>query len=135
MRSRSDSLFALAERWVDGSLVDVGDAPPLVYVAFGIAGLAVLWAYGLYGRDEYRADHTTTDDLPAIFNAVTIAAFLSLAALILAGAEAPKLPIVGWATAARHASRRCGRQAASSRVGGPSTCRTRSSSAAARSGS
>jgi exopolysaccharide biosynthesis polyprenyl glycosylphosphotransferase len=91
--------FALAESWVDGSLVEVGDAPAFVYVGFGIIGLAVLWAYGLYGRDEYRADHTTIDDLPAIFNAVTLAGFLAFVALVFADESAPELAAAGWAAA------------------------------------
>jgi exopolysaccharide biosynthesis polyprenyl glycosylphosphotransferase len=70
-----------------------------VYVGFGIAAIAVLWAYGLYGRDEYRADHTTIDDLPAIFNAITLAGFLAFAALVLADEPAPELAAAGWATA------------------------------------
>jgi exopolysaccharide biosynthesis polyprenyl glycosylphosphotransferase len=89
--------YWLAEHTVDDSVVDRGDSSALVYLAAGLLVLTLLTAHGLYGRDEFRADHTTTDDLPAIFNAVTIASFLSLAALIAAGVSALELPIVAWA--------------------------------------
>jgi exopolysaccharide biosynthesis polyprenyl glycosylphosphotransferase len=88
--------YWLAEQVVGDSLVDRGDASALVYLAAGLLVLILLAAHGLYGGDEFRADHTTTDDLPAIFNAATIAAFLSLVALIAAGVSLPKLPVVAW---------------------------------------
>jgi hypothetical protein len=89
--------FALAERFVTDSVVDRGEASPLFYPVAGMVVLVLMTARGLYGRDEFRADHTTTDDLPAIFSSVTIGAFMSLTTLIAAGVAAPKLPIVGWA--------------------------------------
>jgi exopolysaccharide biosynthesis polyprenyl glycosylphosphotransferase len=89
--------FWLAELLVTDSMVDRGEASALVYPAVGLVILLLLTAHGLYGRDEFRADHTTTDDLPAIFNAVTIGAFGSLAVLIAIGVAALKLPIVAWA--------------------------------------
>jgi exopolysaccharide biosynthesis polyprenyl glycosylphosphotransferase len=87
----------LAEAWVELSVVDVGDAPPSLYVAAGLGVLVLLAAHGLYGRDEFRADHTTVDDLPAILNAVTQAGFLALMLLVLTGAPTRGLAIAGWA--------------------------------------
>ena len=69
-----------------------------MYAGATVVMLGLLASRGLYGRDEQRADHTTVDDLPAIFNAVTTGAFLFFAVLVLAGASSPEIAAAGWAS-------------------------------------
>jgi exopolysaccharide biosynthesis polyprenyl glycosylphosphotransferase len=91
--------FALAETWMPGTFVDAGQATWFVYAGVTVVMLGLLASRGLYGRDEARADHTTVDDLPAIFNAVTTGAFLFLAVLVLAGASSPEIAVAAWGVA------------------------------------
>jgi exopolysaccharide biosynthesis polyprenyl glycosylphosphotransferase len=84
---------------MQGTFVDAGQAPWLVYVGAAVAMLGLFASRDLYGRDETRADHTTVDDLPAICNAITTGAFLSLALLVLSGASSPEVAIVAWGVA------------------------------------
>jgi exopolysaccharide biosynthesis polyprenyl glycosylphosphotransferase len=92
-------VFALGETVTAGTVVDTGQAPWLAFAGAAVVMLGLLASRGLYGRDETRADHTTIDDLPAIFNAVTTWAFLFLAVLVLAGASSPEVAVIGWGTA------------------------------------
>jgi exopolysaccharide biosynthesis polyprenyl glycosylphosphotransferase len=45
--------------------------------------------YGLYDRDESRANHTTTDDIVGVFHLVTIVAWLLLAGAYLTSVASP----------------------------------------------
>lgn len=53
-------------------------ARTVIFAGFAAVLVLVMAANGLYGRDETRADHTTTDDLPAIFHAITATALATL---------------------------------------------------------
>ena len=57
--------------------------------------------YGLYDRDEERADHTTTDDLAGVFQLVTLGAWLFVAVSFATGVAHPDLArvIVFWVLA------------------------------------
>ncbi|HYH57820.1 MAG TPA: exopolysaccharide biosynthesis polyprenyl glycosylphosphotransferase [Thermoleophilaceae bacterium] len=91
--------FVLVETWMPNTFADAGGASWLAYLGAAAMMLVLLASRDLYGRDETRADHTTIDDLPAIFNAVTAGAFISLAVLVLTGAASPELAIAAWAIA------------------------------------
>jgi exopolysaccharide biosynthesis polyprenyl glycosylphosphotransferase len=57
--------------------------------------------YGLYDRDESRANHTTTDDIVGVFHLVTIGAWLLLAGVWATHLAAPALTklLTFWALA------------------------------------
>jgi exopolysaccharide biosynthesis polyprenyl glycosylphosphotransferase len=48
--------------------------------------------YGLYDRDEERADHSTPDDLQGVFHLVTVGTWLFYAGTYLTGLASPTLP-------------------------------------------
>ena len=53
--------------------------------------LVVARLYGLYDRDESRANHSTVDDIVGVFHLVTIVAWLLLAGAYLTGLAQPAL--------------------------------------------
>ena len=77
-----------------------------------------LWLFGLYDRDEERADHSTADDLPRVFLLVTTGAWLLTLIADLTNVLAPDMLKVGafWAgavvfiTALRRAARAAARR-------------------------
>ncbi len=87
--------FALTE-WIYGKQTDGGLAELANETL--IFGLSLpLWIigaklYGLYDRDEERAGHSTMDDIPGIFQLVTIVSWLLLAGTYLTGLANPQLP-------------------------------------------
>jgi exopolysaccharide biosynthesis polyprenyl glycosylphosphotransferase len=65
---------------------------PVEYVLFFATAplwLAVARAYGLYVRDESRANHTTTDDIVGVFHLVTIVSWLLVAGAYLTHVAQP----------------------------------------------
>jgi exopolysaccharide biosynthesis polyprenyl glycosylphosphotransferase len=54
--------------------------------------LVMAKVYGLYDRDEERADHSTVDDLVGVFHLVTVGTWLLLLGGRLTGAAAPAFP-------------------------------------------
>jgi exopolysaccharide biosynthesis polyprenyl glycosylphosphotransferase len=81
--------FALTEAFLTYS------AQPSEWIAL-LAALPV-WIlmaklYGLYDRDEERADHSTVDDLVGVFHLVTVGAWLVLLGVRVTGAAAPGFP-------------------------------------------
>ncbi len=65
------------------------------------AWLLVAKLYGLYDRDESRANHTTTDDIVGVFHLVTIGAWLLLAGAFLTHVATPAFTkvVLFWALA------------------------------------
>ena len=62
------------------------------------AGLAVI--YGLYRREEHRADLTSTDDVIPVMVILSLASWTTLVAATVTGANVPMSLVVGlWATA------------------------------------
>jgi exopolysaccharide biosynthesis polyprenyl glycosylphosphotransferase len=92
---------ALAASWLGVQLLDA--RLPEIAVLFAAPPLFLVVAQftGLYGRDEERPDHATTDDLPAIFQAATVTAWLLLLLEWATAAVAPPLTVFAafWATA------------------------------------
>ena len=96
--------FALAE-WVYGAFVHAG--------RFDAVGESVLFAvslpvwvvmaklYGLYDRDEERADHSTADDVMGVFHLITVGTWLLFAGAYLTRLAHPQVPklLVFWALA------------------------------------
>jgi exopolysaccharide biosynthesis polyprenyl glycosylphosphotransferase len=75
--------------------------------------------YGLYDKDEERADHSTTDDLVGVFHVVTVGAWVLFVGSHLLGLPAPQLAklavywllAIGFVTSARAGARAyCRRQ-------------------------
>ena len=66
----------------------------LGYAVAGVGVLLALALYGLYGRDEVRADHTTPDDVPHVFQAATTAGLVSCAVAQGLGHAAEVVPVV-----------------------------------------
>lgn len=96
--------FGLAE-WIYGTLAHVGR-----FDAFGESMLFAvslpLWVvmaklYGLYDRDEERADHSTADDVMGVFHLITVGTWLLFAGAYLTRLAAPQLPklLTFWALA------------------------------------
>jgi exopolysaccharide biosynthesis polyprenyl glycosylphosphotransferase len=58
-------------------------------------------AYGLYSRDDERADHSTADDAPGVFHMVTVGAWFFYAFAAVAGVGSPDLRklLAFWALA------------------------------------
>jgi exopolysaccharide biosynthesis polyprenyl glycosylphosphotransferase len=75
--------------------------------------IVVAKLYGLYDRDEFRGNHTTVDDLVAVFHLVTVGSWLFLASAWLTDLAHPAFPKlltfwllgIGFVTAARVAAR------------------------------
>jgi exopolysaccharide biosynthesis polyprenyl glycosylphosphotransferase len=63
--------------------------------------LVVSRMYGLYDRDESRANHTTTDDIVGVFHLVTIGAWLFLASVWVTRIASPAFTkvVIFWALA------------------------------------
>jgi len=57
--------------------------------------------YGLYDRDEERADHSTVDEFTGVFNMVTVSTWLFWALAYVTGAAHPDIPklLIFWAAA------------------------------------
>jgi exopolysaccharide biosynthesis polyprenyl glycosylphosphotransferase len=75
--------FAGSELLLEGSGGLLSNVSPLGEIGLGLASLP-FWVvlaklYGLYRRDEGRPDHTTVDDLVAIFHFVTTGVWLGAA--------------------------------------------------------
>jgi exopolysaccharide biosynthesis polyprenyl glycosylphosphotransferase len=90
-----------------------------------LATLVPLWlvmasAYGLYGRDEERASHSTVDEVVDVFHVATVGIWLLVAGSAMVGATAPPLMTVAsvWllsialVTVARAAARSAAHQSA-----------------------
>jgi exopolysaccharide biosynthesis polyprenyl glycosylphosphotransferase len=96
------------------------DAPTeLLFFVLTLPGwVVVAKLYGLYDRDEERADHTTSDDIVGVFHLVTVGAWLFYAGAWLTGLADPRFArlLTFWALAtalvplARGAARACYRQ-------------------------
>lgn len=63
----------------------------LVFLATLPLWIAVARLYGIYGRDEQRANHSTVDDLVGVFHLVTIGSWLFFAGTWLSGVADPNL--------------------------------------------
>jgi exopolysaccharide biosynthesis polyprenyl glycosylphosphotransferase len=63
----------------------------LLFVATLPAWVVLAKLYGLYVRDEERADHSTADDLVAVFHLVTVGAWGFFVAATLTGVASPQL--------------------------------------------
>jgi exopolysaccharide biosynthesis polyprenyl glycosylphosphotransferase len=65
------------------------------------AWFVVAKLYGLYDRDESRANHTTTDDIVGVFHLVTIGAWLLLAGAFVTDVASPAFTkvVLFWALA------------------------------------
>jgi exopolysaccharide biosynthesis polyprenyl glycosylphosphotransferase len=87
----------LVAQWIAGPKPDAtfDRVGPLAEVIIFAATLP-MWIlgarlYGLYDRDEERADHSTVDDVTGVLNVVTIGAWLSYAGSWLTGIASPKI--------------------------------------------
>jgi exopolysaccharide biosynthesis polyprenyl glycosylphosphotransferase len=109
--------FALAE-WLFGASSAghpdrVGQATEILAFALTFPGWILLAKlYGLYDRDEERADHSTADDVTGVFNMVTAGTWVFVAASWVTGLAQPtpaKL-LVFWGAAVALVS--CARAAA-----------------------
>jgi exopolysaccharide biosynthesis polyprenyl glycosylphosphotransferase len=90
--------FAVSER-VFGPPRSLG-AEVLLLAACLPCWVVMAKLYGLYDRDEERADHSTTDDLFGVFLLVTVATWLVAALQIIAGVGSPGTQTVFfWAAA------------------------------------
>jgi len=73
----------------------------LVVVAALPFWLLLFRLYGLYDRDEERADHSTVDDVTGVFTAVTVGTALFFAIAYVTGAAHPSVPrLIAFAVAA-----------------------------------
>lgn len=63
----------------------------LVFLATLPLWITVARLYGIYGRDEQRANHSTVDDLVGVFHLVTIGSWLFFAGTGLSGVADPNL--------------------------------------------
>ena len=94
------AIFAMVEVYAGGAFAGpLTVANAFAYLGIGLVSLAVLGLYGLYGRDGTRTDHTTTDDLPTIFHAVTVVTFASavIARLVFDAGPVIEGAAIGWA--------------------------------------
>lgn len=98
--------FAIAEATYKGSNKYPADHLGVIpqYILF--AAVLPLWlvaakAYGLYDRDDSRADHSTTDDVVRVFHLVTILAWLLVAGAYETHLASPGFTkvLVFWASA------------------------------------
>ena len=89
------SVAFLAAQAIAGPAVaggEVGrDTEVLVFLATLPLWITVARLYGIYGRDEQRADHSTVDDLVGVFHLVTIGSWLFFAGTWISGAADPNL--------------------------------------------
>ncbi len=70
-----------------------------IFAVVALGALVVMALHGLYGQDELRADHTTTDDLAPLLHSVVGTAFGAILVLELTS-DAPVQAILVGATAA-----------------------------------
>jgi exopolysaccharide biosynthesis polyprenyl glycosylphosphotransferase len=93
----------------------------LLFVATLPAWVLVARAYGLYGQDDRRMNHVTTDEVASVFNMVTVCTWLFFAFTWLTGAAHPAVSklLLFWALASV--------LVAVARVGARALARTRSS--------
>jgi exopolysaccharide biosynthesis polyprenyl glycosylphosphotransferase len=97
--------FLLAQYLVGPVQDDVGHVAVqvefLVFLATLPIWIVVAKLYGLYDRDEERADHSTTDELIAVFHLVTVGAWMLFAGSWLTGFASPQFVKVSvfWALA------------------------------------
>ena len=86
--------FILAEAIVRMTMAErPGAIEPWTELALFLVTLPI-WAllgvaYGLYGRDAMRTDHTTVDDLVSTFHLVTVGSWLVFVGSLLTGVAAP----------------------------------------------
>ena len=75
--------------------------PGLIFVCSLPLWVGLAKVYGLYGRDEERPDHSTADDVVAIFHVVTVGTWALFALSRLAGLNGPRIDavVVFWALA------------------------------------
>lgn len=85
---------------VENDRISLGTEFLLFYLTLPL-WLLLAKLYGLYDRDEERANHSTADDLVGVFHLVTIAAWLVLAGAWLTGLGDPTFPKLAtfWAVA------------------------------------
>ncbi len=84
----TSDLVALAIAYaLTGVAVDAGVSQTLLLLATLPAWALGAEAFGLYDRDEQRADHATIDDLGPLFRLLTIGCFLGLAVAWAAGLD------------------------------------------------
>ena len=74
----------------------------LVFVATLPGWVLVARLYGLYGQDDQRTNHTTTDEVSNVFNMVTVCTWLFFAVSWASGAAHPAVPklLLFWMFAA-----------------------------------
>ena len=91
-------VFLMVDAWTGfgGARIDLVDGAAAASVPLGLLGLFA--AYGLYRNDEFAADHTTADELPSIFHALTVAGFVCLAVAATSSSLASSA-VLGWGTA------------------------------------
>ena len=77
------------------------DGETLVFVASIPAWIVMAKSYGLYARDEERTDHSTVDEVLAIFHKVTVGSWLFLVFTWVTAAAHPDIWRLGffWLTA------------------------------------
>ena len=74
----------------------------LAFVATLPGWVLVARLYGLYGQDDQRTNHTTTDEVANVFNMVTVCTWLFFAVSWASGAAHPAVPklLLFWVFAA-----------------------------------
>ena len=92
------TVLLLVEAYAVGTAGVTGATKVGVYMSILVIVIGTMGMYGLYGRDETRADHTTVDDLSAVFHAITVCAVAAAGISSLAGDAASVVPAVcvGW---------------------------------------
>jgi len=85
-------LLGLVLAFLLAGLVTAGAGPDFGLELAGFLATLPVWIvlaklYGLYELDERRTDHTTADDLPAVFHLVTVSTWLFVTGEWLAGVE------------------------------------------------
>jgi exopolysaccharide biosynthesis polyprenyl glycosylphosphotransferase len=97
--------FALSELLFSGGPSNLSRlGTTMEFVLFFVtlpAWVVVARLYGLYDRDESRANHTTTDDIVGVFHLVTIGAWLLMAAVFVTHLATPAFTkvVTFWAIA------------------------------------
>ena len=82
--------FLVAEYGVGSSVVH-NASEEVAFIASLPCWLLVAHQYGLYSRDEERADHSTVDDVVGVFNMVTLGTWAFFVFTHLTGAASPSL--------------------------------------------
>jgi exopolysaccharide biosynthesis polyprenyl glycosylphosphotransferase len=95
--------LALAAGLLVAGLLDAGSrltpgAAVLAGAVTLLAGIGLAAFYGLYGRDDERADHATADDVASVLHVTVIMAWLVALALWLSGTSLDRGPVlILWA--------------------------------------